>query len=112
MDTDKTIIWKVHCPADGPQLLRHTALHVYIRAGLSDHVVTYFCPECGQQRYQLVGQEVCNALVEDLHVAYSVIRVPLEALEPRHGPAITEADVDRAVALMGRPGWRPPRDTC
>ncbi|RYZ16160.1 MAG: hypothetical protein EOO70_05170 [Myxococcaceae bacterium] len=105
MDTQKTVIWKVHCPQDGPQLLKHTGLHVYVRQGLPQHVVTYFCPECGQQRWQLVNKKVVQSLIDDLAVHWTLMRVPLEALEPHYGPVVTEADVDTLTQEMNAPDW-------
>lgn len=110
MEVQKHIIWKVHCPKDGPQLLRHTGLHVYIRAGLAQHVVTYFCPECGQQRYQLVEKNVSRSLIQDLKVAFSVLHVPLEALEPHYGAPITQRWIDDSIQGMERPDWEAPQE--
>lgn len=104
---ERAIIWKVHCPSDGPQLLRFTGLHVNLRAGQDEHVVTYFCPTCGQQRFQLVDGKVSRMLIDELKVAWSVVKVPQEALEKHSGAPITEAEVQAAVKAMSSPMWMP-----
>lgn len=104
-DVERTIIWKVHCPSDGPQLLRFTGLHVNLRAGLTEHVVTYFCPSCNEQRFQLVDKRVAKMLIDELGVSWSTVKVPLEALEAHRGGPITEKEIEIAVKQMEHPSF-------
>jgi hypothetical protein len=103
--SNKKVLYTVKCPKDGAQYLRPTGLHVLIRAGMKDNVVTFFCPACSEQRWMVVDKRVTDELIDVPGVSCELVRVPAEALEPHYQSPISERWVEESVKSMARVDW-------
>lgn len=101
----KTILYAVTCPSDGVQFLRPTGLHLFVRAKQQENVVTFFCPVCNEQRWQLIGRTLSNDLIESAAVQWTLLHIPPEALEAHFTAPLTEAWISSCLQEMKRANW-------
>jgi predicted RNA-binding Zn-ribbon protein involved in translation (DUF1610 family) len=70
----------------------------------ADHVYAFSCPECGTVVRKTASDHVARLLM-GAGVMPHVDDVPLEALEPKHGPALTLDDLIDLHFEIDDPRW-------